>query len=326
MMKKKKPEFAWIKRGKDGLPRGDWFVEYFTPGEMHAHRALKVLETSSTAFQEAALLRTHTFGKVLVLDGETQSSQYDEAFYHESLVCPALLAHPRPKRALILGGGEGATAREILNDRGIESVVMADIDYNILRFAREHLGEWHCGAFYDPRLRLLAQDAKKFVENTAGKFDLIYSDLPSPIEGGPAFGLYTVEFFRRMKHLLAPGGIFTIQAGPGTPLQFELHPAIVNTLNKVFRFTGSYATFIPSYDMPWTFLYCTDAPGLAPAKLESAALDKAAGARLKRKLRYSDGLTITGAFILPKYYRDRIKASRAVITEARPMFFSTSRH
>ncbi|OGR50629.1 MAG: hypothetical protein A2049_10950 [Elusimicrobia bacterium GWA2_62_23] len=308
------------------MPPGRWFVEYFTPGELHAHKALEVLETSNTAFQQATLLRTHTFGKVLVLDGETQSSQYDEAFYHESLVCPALLAHPRPRRALILGGGEGATARELLNDRGMGQVVMADIDYNILRFAREHLGDWHRGAFADPRLRLLAQDARKLVENTRLKFDLIYSDLPSPIEGGPAFSLYTVEFFRRLKKTLAPGGVFTIQAGPGTPLQFDLHPAIFNTLKKVFRFTGSYSTFIPSFDMPWTFIYCTDSPALAPERLKAAALDGAAKARLKRRLRYSDGRTITGAFVLPKYYRDRIKASRAVITEARPMFFSTSHH
>ncbi|OGR68198.1 MAG: hypothetical protein A2081_02460 [Elusimicrobia bacterium GWC2_61_19] len=308
------------------MPRGEWFVEFFTPGELHAHRALETLEHSSTAFQEATLIRTHTFGKVLVIDGETQSSQYDEAFYHESLVYPALLAHPRARRALILGGGEGATARDILNDRGIELVVMADIDYNILRFAKKHLESWHKGAFDDPRLRLLAQDAKKIVENTATKFDLIYSDLPSPIEGGPAFGLYTVEFYRRMKRVLADDGIFTIQAGPGTPLQFELHPAVFNTLKKVFKFVGSYTAFIPSYDMPWTFLYCTDAPALAPRRLKAAALDRAASYKLKRPLKYSDGLTITGAFVLPKYYRDRIKASRAVITEARPMFFSTSRH
>lgn len=320
-----KHDFKWIKTSRSILPKGDWFVEFFTPGELHAHRALKVLETSATAFQEATLINTATFGKVLVLDGETQSSQYDESFYHESLVYPGLLAHPRPRKALILGGGEGATARDILNHRGIEQVVMADIDYNILRFAREHLGDWHRGAFEDPRLRLLVQDARKYVENTTAKFDLIYSDLPSPIEGGPAFSLYTVEFFRKMKRILAPGGVFTIQAGPGTPLQFELHPAIVNTLKKVFRFTASYATFVPSYDMPWTFLYCTDSPSLAPERLRTTALDKAARARLKRPLRYSDGLTITAAFTLPKYYRDRIKASRTVITEARPMFFSTSR-
>jgi spermidine synthase len=318
--------FVWIKDSRSVLPKGRWFVEFFTPGELHAHRALKVLETSSTAFQEAALLETHTFGKVLVLDGETQSSQLDEAFYHESLVCPALLAHRAPKTALILGGGEGATARELLNCRGMELVVMADLDYNILRFAEKHLGQWHRGAFSDPRLRLLVQDAKKYVENTALRFDLIYSDLPSPVAGGPAFGLYTLEFYRDLRKKLAPGGIFCVQAGPGTPLQFELHPAIYNTLRKVFRFVGSYTAFIPSYDMPWTFLYCTDSPAAAPDRLRAAALDRAAAKRLKRRLKYSDGQTITGAFCLPKYYRDRIRASRALITKARPMFFSTSQH
>ena len=142
---KKTKAFDWIKDSRTILPKGKWFVEFFTPGELHAHRALKVLESCTTAFQEAALLETHTFGKVLVLDGETQSSQYDEAFYHESLVAPALLAHPAPKKALILGGGEGATARELLNDRGMELVVMADIDYDILGFAEKHLDSWHCG-------------------------------------------------------------------------------------------------------------------------------------------------------------------------------------
>lgn len=323
---KKNEKFLWIKDSRSVLPRGRWFVEFFTPGELHAHRALQVLETSSTAFQDAALLRTHTFGKVLVLDGETQSSEYDEAFYHESLVCPALLAHPRPETALILGGGEGATARELLNARGMKLVVMADLDYNILRFAEKHLAQWHAGAFADPRLRLLAQDAKKYVERTALRFDLIYSDLPSPVEGGPAYGLYTLEFYRGLKRRLAPGGIFTVQAGPGTPLQFDLHPAIYNTLKRVFRFVGSYTAFIPSYDMPWTFLYCTDDDAAAPGRLRAAALDRAAAARLKRRLKYSDGSTIAGAFCLPKYYRDRIKASRAVITAARPMFFSTSQH
>ncbi|MHB0997384.1 MAG: spermine/spermidine synthase domain-containing protein [Elusimicrobiales bacterium] len=322
----KKPRFDWIKDSRSVLPKGDWFVEFFTPGELHAHRSEKLLETSATAFQEAALIKTHTFGKVLVIDGETQSSQYDEAFYHESLVCPALLAHQAPANALILGGGEGATAREILNHRWVRRVVMADIDYNILRFAKKHLRTWHKGAFDDPRLSLLVQDAKKYVENTALKFDLVYSDLPSPVEAGPAVQLYTLEFYRRLKRILRPGAVFTVQAGPGTPLQFDLHPALLNTLSKVFRFVGSYTAFIPSYDMPWTFLYCTDSPALAPRRLAPAALDRAAARRLKRRLSFSDGETITGAFRLPKYYRDRIKASRAVITEARPMFFSTSQH
>ena len=324
-MKKRTGKPDWIKNSASVLPKGDWFVEFFTPGELHAHRAVKLLETSDTAFQKAALIKTRAFGEVLVIDGETQSSRFDEFFYHEALVCPALLSHHRAETALILGGGEGATAREILNSRRIKRVVMADIDFNILRFARKHLASWHQGAFDDPRLRLLTQDAKKLVENTALKFDLIYSDLPSPIEDGPAFGLYTLEFYRSLKRVLNPGGIFTTHAGPGTPLQFDLHPALYNTLKRVFRTVRSYTAYIPSYDMPWSFLYCTDSATADPLKLGAAALDRAA-AGLKRPLKYFDGQSLTGAFSLPKYYKDRIRASRGIITEARPMFFTTSQN
>ncbi|MCX5785229.1 MAG: MnmC family methyltransferase [Elusimicrobia bacterium] len=325
-MKKAKPDFDWIKTEKSILPRGRWFVEYFTKGELHAHKAEAILETSETYFQKATLIRTPSFGKMLVIDHETQSSQYDEAFYHESLVCPALLAHRSPKTALILGGGEGATARELLNYAGIEKAVMADIDHSILGFAAKHLQTWHRGAFKDPRLTLLVQDAKKYVERTELKFDLVYSDLPSPIEKGPACQLYTLEFYRSLKRIMNPDAIFTVQAGPGTPLQFELHAALHRTLGKLFRFVGSYTAFIPSYDMPWTWLYCTDSPAAAPQNLKADKLDKAISSRLRHPLKYSDGLTITGAFILPKYYRDKIKAWKRIVTARRPVFFTTSKY
>ncbi|MFA6433092.1 MAG: fused MFS/spermidine synthase [Elusimicrobiales bacterium] len=319
-------KFDWIKNSKSLLPKGDWFVEFFTPGELHAHKAVKVLETSKTYFQSATLIKTHTFGKVLVIDSETQSSEFDEAFYHESLTTPALLMHRKPETALILGGGEGATARDILNSRTIKSVVMADIDYAILEFAKKHMSAWHRGAFKDDRLTLLVQDAGEFVERTERKFDLVYSDLPCPIEGGPAFQLYTLEFYRKLKTILRPGGIFAMQAGPGTPLQFELHPAIRNTLSRVFRFVRSYSAYIPSYDMPWTYLYCTDSPASVPERFSAADLDSAIKRTLRTRLRFSDGATVLGAFTMPKYYRDLMAARKDFITAGRPMFFTTSQH
>ncbi len=319
-------KFDWIKNSRSLLPKGDWFVEFFTPGELHAHKTVKVLETSKTYFQRATLIKTHTFGKVLVIDSETQSSEFDEAFYHESLTVPALLMHRKPESALILGGGEGATARDILNSRTIKSVIMADIDYSILEFAKKHMPTWHMGSFKDPRLTLLVQDAEEYVKRTKLKFDLIYSDLPCPIEGGPAFQLYTLEFYRKLKAVLKPGGIFAMQAGPGTPLQFELHPAIKNTLSRVFRFTRSYLAYIPSYDMPWTFLYCTDSPGALPEHFRARILDSEIKRRFKARLRFSDGATVLGAFTLPRYYRDMIAARKDFITARRPMFFTTSQH
>ncbi|MBE8355784.1 polyamine aminopropyltransferase, partial [Leptospira interrogans serovar Pomona] len=43
----------------------------------------------------------------LFLNGHLQFSSRDEYRYHETLVHPALLAHPAPKRVLVLGGGDG---------------------------------------------------------------------------------------------------------------------------------------------------------------------------------------------------------------------------
>ncbi|HOI41951.1 MAG TPA: fused MFS/spermidine synthase [Elusimicrobiales bacterium] len=315
---------SWIRDSRDGLPAGRWFVEFFSAGEMHAHRLKKVLASSSTAFQDAVLVRSDAFGKMLVIDSETQSSEKDEFIYHEALAVPPLLFHPDPGSVLIMGGGEGATAREFLRGRGVRSVVMADIDHKILRFAREHMPSWHRGAFDDPRLRLLVQDARLPVLRSRLRFDIVCSDLPSPIEGGPAFRLYTLEFYRRLKKRLAPGGLFVTQAGPGLPSQFGLHAALAATLRRVFRRVFSYSAFIPSYDMPWTFLLCSDSAGLDPLRACAGELDRRAARRLTGRPLFADGQAIEGMFRTPVYYREAMKKNRRIITERSPMYFTTS--
>ncbi|MEA3307076.1 MAG: fused MFS/spermidine synthase [Elusimicrobiota bacterium] len=317
-------QFDWIKTGNTKLPKGDWFVEWFSKGEFHAHKVLKVLGTSQTAFQKATLIETHTFGKCLIIDTETQSCKFDEVFYHESLVCPSIIAHPNPKSALILGGGEGATARDILNTKTIKKLTMVDIDTEIIQFAKKFMASWHRGSFKDKRMNLIVDDAKKFMEETKNKFDIIYSDLPSPIEGGPAFEMYTLEFYKTLKKKLNKNGIFAAQTGPGTPLQFSLHPAINNTLKKVFKIVRSYIVYIPSYDMPWAFTLCTDNKALDPVLMNPAQIDKLIAKKFKNKLEFIDGETINGIFSIPKYYKTRMAKNKQVIRKNKPMFFTTS--
>ncbi|MGC8867938.1 MAG: fused MFS/spermidine synthase, partial [Elusimicrobiales bacterium] len=249
----------WIKSDREKFPKGEWFVEFFTRGEFHSHQIKRCISSYKTEFQTATLVETYSFGKVLIIDRETQSSELDEFIYHESLVIPAiLLSRKIPQTFAIMGGGEGATAREILNYRAAKKVVMVDIDHNIVRFAKKYLKEWHRGSFDDDRVIILIQDAKKFIENTNLSFDIIYSDLPSPIKGGPAYQLYTVEFYKKLKSKLTKNGILAIQAGPGHILQLELHIALYHTLKKVFNNVLSYVSFIPSYDMPWSYLLASD--------------------------------------------------------------------
>src|SRR5690242_15705923 len=92
----------------------NWFTERFTPHESHSHQIKKTLVQTQTQFQKAILADSFSFGRCLILDGEMQSAQLDEFIYHECLVQPAMISHPNPKEVLILGGGEGATVREIL--------------------------------------------------------------------------------------------------------------------------------------------------------------------------------------------------------------------
>lgn len=312
----------WIKTSKERFPKGEWFVEFFTKGEFHAHQIKRIIGSYKTEFQTATLVETYSFGKVLVIDRETQSSELDEFIYHESLVVPAIMLSKQPPRVFaILGGGEGATAREILNYQLTQKVIMVDIDHNILKFARAYLSSWHKGSFDDDRLILLAQDAKKFIENTKVKFDIIYSDLPSPIEGGPAYQLYTIEFYKTLKQRLTKKGIFVTQAGPGHILHLQLHAALYHTLKKVFKNVLSYASYVPSYDLPWAYLIASDTD-LTP----SQSLIKKHLVNFKNGFRYIDPYKLESLLTMPPYIKTVIEKNRKIISQKNPMFFSTSRY
>src|SRR3954465_1215446 len=188
-----------------------WFTERFTPHESHSHHIKKTLVQKQTRFQKAILADSHSFGRCLVLDGEMQSAQLDEFIYHAFVVPPGMGVHPQPKGVLILGGGEGATVREILRHPSVQQVTMVDIDGEVVDFCKQFLQEWHQGTLTHAKTRLIIDDARKFVLETEEQFDIIISDLPTPIEGGPAYQLYTLEFYKKMITRLTPDGIFIAQ-------------------------------------------------------------------------------------------------------------------
>src|SRR4030095_1017194 len=113
-------------------PQYKWFFETTTEVEGHLHAIARTISARQTKFQFMEILETLSYGKVLVLDGRIQSSQADDFMYHELLVHPRLLAHPNPKRAMVIGGGEGATVREILRHRSITDCLMVDIDAEVV--------------------------------------------------------------------------------------------------------------------------------------------------------------------------------------------------
>lgn len=114
-------------------------------------------------FQTVEIVRTEPFGVCLLLDGKMQSTEADEWIYHECLVHPAMLLHPNPKKVFICGGGEGATAREVLRHKSVEQVIMVDIDEIVCRHCAEHLPK-NKDAFANPKLELIHDDARAQLE------------------------------------------------------------------------------------------------------------------------------------------------------------------
>jgi spermidine synthase len=293
------------------------FFETTTPVEGHMHAILRTLVSAQTKYQQMEILELADYGKCLVLDGRIQSSQADEFIYHEALVQPGLLAHPRPERGMVIGGGEGATLREILRHKSIRRALMVDIDQEVVEQCKRHLPEMHQGAFDDPRTEVRHEDARAFLEQTSERFDLIVVDLTEPLEEGPACLLFTREFYSLIRDRLTPEGVMTMQAGMTKVGELDFFTAICRTLREVFPIVAPYQTFISCFGTPWGFVLASKGPD--PRAHTADTVDRLIATRILGELGYWDGRTHTHAFALPKHIRHALEKQDRVITDKRPL-------
>ncbi|UCG34362.1 MAG: hypothetical protein JSU68_06925 [Phycisphaerales bacterium] len=296
-----------------------WISEYITPWDIYQHGVNRILASKRTTFQEMQIVETGAYGKALVLDGKWQSCTGDEFLYHEPLVHPAMIAHGSPKRVLILGGGEGATAREVLRWSCVERAVMVDIDGEVVAACREHLPEMHQNVYDDARLELVIGDALDVLDTTRDRWDVVISDLADPIEEGPSFRLFTREYFGQVRGVLAPRGVFVVQAGPLSPPEMALHVRLASTVRAVFADVHSYWSYVPSYAAPWGFLLT----GIEPVDVhrDPRQIDQILGERTRGGLRMLDGVAMVGMFHLPAHIRRALAAETQVYTLAEPPKF-----
>lgn len=275
------------------------------------HACDEVLVHRRTAFQELVIARGAAWGKALILDGKWQSCSADEFLYHEPLVHPACLLQGGPRRVLILGGGEGATAREVLRWRSVEEVVMVDLDREVVEACREHLEEFHQGAFADPRCCVQFRDARDFLAEETGPWDVIVSDLTDPIEDGPAYQLFTREYFEKCARILAPAGVLVVQSGSAAPKEAVLFARLHRTLQAVFPAVRGLLTYVPSFGAPWSFLLAGRTPLALPTPADADRLLDRHGVT---GLRMFDGTTLQGLAALPKHLREAVAAERRIYT------------
>ncbi len=286
--------------------RKKWFIDQEDDKRWVFHRIKKNILSSVTPFQKIELIDTDKYGRVIILDEKIQSAEADEFIYHEALVHPALLTHPSPRNVLVLGAGEGATVREVIKHPSVKKVIMVDIDREFVQLCRTRLKKWSKGAFDDPRVTLVFDDALQYVRMEKSSFDIIIADISDPGDSGPSKLLYSRDFYARLKNLLSPGGLFVTHV---TELSYiapgKISTEIYKTLAGLFPHAFLYFEYIPSFSALWAFAIASLQHN--PAKLSPSLLNKRLKDRNLHDLSYYDAETHRRLFCLPKCVRKLLK-------------------
>lgn len=236
-------------------------------------------------YQEVVLTRRGDDTR-LYLDGDLQFSSRDEHRYTEALVYPALARDPG--RVLILGGGDGLAAREVLKLPGVREVVLVELDAEVIELARTRLARLNQGALEDPRVTVVGADAMTWLrEHDGDGFDAVIVDLPDP--DTPALGrLYSQEFYTLVRGAAAPGALMVVQSGSpySTPRAFW---RTVATISSAGWSATPYHVLVPSFG-DWGYTLATPGPQAPPVALPDSAPE----------LRFLDEEVLRAATVFPR--------------------------
>ncbi|NLA82375.1 MAG: polyamine aminopropyltransferase [Clostridiaceae bacterium] len=273
-----------------------WFNEYHSENSKFSLRVRRQLFSCQSDFQQIQVLDSYEFGRILVMDGFIMLTEKDEFIYHEMVTHVPMAVHPQVKRALIIGGGDGGTLRELCRYPQIEEIVMVEIDPMAVEVAKKFLPGTSV-AFDDPRLTLLHEDGLRYVRRCHDAFDLIIVDSTDPF--GPGESLFTREFYSNCSHALKADGILVNQhEGPYFRQDAEEAAAIYRKTSAIFPIAMAYQAHIPTYPAGhWLFGFMSKRyhplTDLAPLAWQAHELDT----------RYYNTDLHAGAFALPNYVK-----------------------
>lgn len=215
-------------------------------------RIFQYCQASSVEFetrkQDVKVLDTFLFGKTLFLDGVLQSSVRDENIYHSALVNDVMEKALYPKTVCIIGGGEGATAREVLKYDTVERIDMIDWDKELVEFFRDYETDWHKGSLKNPKVFFEYSDIFEVAEQKR-QYDVIIIDLTDPDMNDPRWEK-VISLLAQWKK---PTGSFIMNAGGVLPWDMGAVPQIKSILSRYFP-VFSFKIFVPSFCREWAFV------------------------------------------------------------------------
>ena len=258
----------------------------------------KLLFSEQSDYQLVEVYETDSWGNLMTIDGMVMLSERDEFVYHEMISHTAMFTHSNPKRVLIIGGGDGGTAREVLKHPSVEKVDMVEIDKTVVEASKLHFSG--VGDFENPKLNVFYEDGIAFIKQVETPYDVIIIDGSDPV--GPAKGLFEKDFYKFCVDALTDDGVLTAQTeSPWVNSYHDSMRSVFSALDDLFPISKMYLSFIPLYPAGmWSM-------GLA-SKKEDPLADEVfrraeKGSSLMKGLQYYNPDIHRGAFALPNFVK-----------------------
>lgn len=277
-----------------------WFSEFHTGNVKLSVRVNKQLFAGESEYQRIDVFESPEFGKFVALDGEIVFSDADEFVYDEMVTHVPMAVHPHVKNVLIIGGGDGGVAKELIRYPDIETIDVVEVDKMFVDVCRDIFPEVAAG-MNDPRVNIHYEDGLRFLRNKRSQYDLIINDSTDPF--GHTEGLFTKEFYGSCYKALREDGIMVYQHG--SPFYDEDEQACRDMHRKVYRsfpISRVYQAHIPTSPSGyWLF-------GFASKKyhpLKDFRPEEWNALGIKTEY-YTTNLHL-GAFMLPRYVEDLLE-------------------
>lgn len=276
----------WI---EEEHPGGNFIMRY---------RIKESLFRGKSDFQQVEVVESESYGKMLFNDSLAMISEKDEFIYHDMITHVPMFTHPNPKKVLVIGGGDGGTAREVLRHPSVEKCVMVEIDKMVCDACYEHIPQTS-SVFDNPKLELKYDDGVAFVKNTKELFDVVLVDSTDPI--GPATPLFGEEFYADVFNCLTDDGIVVSQ-GESPFFNQDMQKKLLSILNNKFLVSSIYNFSNLTYPGGlWSFTF--------GSKKHHPVKDFNVNRVLESKLKfgYYNEQIHTAAFCLPEFMRNELK-------------------
>tara|TARA_Y100001968_G_scaffold50513_5_gene41184 strand:+ start:8175 stop:9038 length:864 start_codon:yes stop_codon:yes gene_type:complete len=227
--------------------KGNWIDEYQSGVRYGLEGEILINEIST--FQKITIIESKRYGKGLLLDNCWMTTEYQEKHYHECLVHPAMCSAEKLDKILIIGGGDGGTARECLRYKEVMHLDMVEIDTRVIELSKKYLPSIGANAWTDPRLKVNIGNGIQWVSDTkTNTYDVVIIDGSDP--KGPAKGLFNKDFYKNCKRILKKDGVFATQTE--SPETFpEIHIDTIKTIREVFSNADPLYGSVPIYPSGW---------------------------------------------------------------------------